>query len=98
MPNIAPLKVNISPNAVKTEGAISPIGSAKKPKNKKLLVFVGRLEDHSKKVSRAINLIKEIDSKFHVTLDQTAFFPGGGGQCGDLGFIENNKIFFKLKP
>lgn len=35
--------------------------SAKKPKNKKLLVFVGRLEDHSKKVSRAINLVKEID-------------------------------------
>lgn len=34
---------------------------AKKPKNKKLLVFVGRLEDHSKKVSRAINLVKEID-------------------------------------
>lgn len=32
-----------------------------KPKGKKLLVFVGRLEDHSKKVSRAINLVKEID-------------------------------------
>ena len=35
--------------------------SVKKPKDKKLLVFVGRLEDHSKKVSRAINLVKEID-------------------------------------
>ena len=33
-----------------------------KPKNKKLLVFVGRLDDHAKKLSRAINLIKEIDS------------------------------------
>lgn len=34
--------------------------SVKKPKDKTLLVFVGRLEDHSKKVSRAINLVKEI--------------------------------------
>lgn len=34
---------------------------AKKPKNKKLLVFVGRLDDHAKKLSRAINLIKELD-------------------------------------
>lgn len=36
--------------------------SAVKPKNKKLLVFVGRLDDHSKKVSRSINLVKEIDN------------------------------------
>ena len=35
--------------------------SAKKPKNKTLFVFVGRLEDHSKKVSRAINLVKNIE-------------------------------------
>lgn len=34
---------------------------ATKPQNKKLLVFVGRLDDHAKKVSRAINLVKEID-------------------------------------
>ena len=32
----------------------------KKPKNKTLLVFVGRLEDASKKVTRAMNLVKEI--------------------------------------
>jgi len=32
----------------------------KKQKNKKLLVFVGRLDDASKKVSRAIHLVKEI--------------------------------------
>lgn len=35
--------------------------SATKPKNRKLLVFVGRLDDHAKKMSRAINLVKEID-------------------------------------
>ena len=32
----------------------------KKQKNKKLLVFVGRLDDASKKVSRTIHLVKEI--------------------------------------
>lgn len=34
----------------------------KKPKNKKLFVFVGRLDDSSKKVSRAILLTKNIDN------------------------------------
>ncbi|WP_027634372.1 alanyl-tRNA editing protein [Clostridium hydrogeniformans] len=33
--------------------------------------------------------IKEIDNKFHVVLDKTAFFPGGGGQPCDEGLIEN---------
>ena len=32
-----------------------------KPKDKKLFVFVGRLDDSSKKLGRAINLVKEID-------------------------------------
>ena len=32
-----------------------------KPKGKKLLVFVGRLDDHAKKLSRAINLVDRID-------------------------------------
>lgn len=36
--------------------------------------------------------IKEIDNKFHVVLDKTAFFPGGGGQNCDLGSLENEKI------
>lgn len=36
--------------------------------------------------------IKEVTNKFHIVLDKTAFFPGGGGQCGDLGFIENHKV------
>ncbi|MFT8348490.1 alanyl-tRNA editing protein [Clostridium saccharoperbutylacetonicum] len=36
--------------------------------------------------------IKEIDNKFHVILDKTAFFPGGGGQNCDLGSLENEKI------
>lgn len=36
--------------------------------------------------------ILEIDGKFHITLDKTAFFPGGGGQHCDTGFIDNNAV------
>ena len=35
---------------------------------------------------------KEIENKFHVILDKTAFFPGGGGQCCDLGNLGDQKI------
>lgn len=34
----------------------------KKDKSKKLLVFIGRLDDDAKKIGRAINLVKEIES------------------------------------
>lgn len=36
--------------------------------------------------------VKEVDGKFQVTLDQTAFFPGGGGQPGDRGTIGGIKV------
>lgn len=36
--------------------------------------------------------IKEINNKFHVTLDKTAFFPGGGGQNCDLGNLGDQEI------
>ena len=36
--------------------------------------------------------IKESENKFHVTLDKTAFFPGGGGQHCDLGTLGDQKI------
>ncbi|WP_297417541.1 DHHA1 domain-containing protein [Clostridium sp.] len=36
--------------------------------------------------------IREIDNKFHVILDKTAFFPGGGGQSCDLGFLDDQQI------
>lgn len=35
-----------------------------------------------------IEEVKEVDGKFHVVLDRTAFFPGGGGQSCDVGHIE----------
>ncbi|MGL6173177.1 MAG: alanyl-tRNA editing protein [Cellulosilyticaceae bacterium] len=36
--------------------------------------------------------IKEKDDVFHIVLDQTAFYPEGGGQPSDIGFIEDSPI------
>lgn len=36
--------------------------------------------------------VKEVNNQFHVKLDKTAFFPGGGGQQGDLGYLENCEV------
>ncbi|MEG2290971.1 MAG: DHHA1 domain-containing protein [Clostridium sp.] len=35
---------------------------------------------------------KILNGKYHVTLDKTAFFPGGGGQFCDLGFIDDEEV------
>lgn len=36
--------------------------------------------------------IQEYNEKFRVTLDKTAFFPGGGGQHCDTGMIGDNRV------
>ncbi|MGL6106305.1 alanyl-tRNA editing protein [Romboutsia sp.] len=36
--------------------------------------------------------IAEKDGKFHILLDKTAFFPGGGGQFCDLGTIDVHNV------
>ncbi|SFC18433.1 alanyl-tRNA editing protein [Clostridium uliginosum] len=36
--------------------------------------------------------IQELNGKFHVVLDKTAFFPGGGGQYCDLGSIGEHEV------
>lgn len=36
--------------------------------------------------------ILEVDGKFHITLNKTAFFPGGGGQHCDSGYIGEHKV------
>lgn len=36
--------------------------------------------------------VEEKDGKFHVVLDKTAFFPGGGGQPCDTGELEGLKV------
>lgn len=47
---------------------------------------------YTKEFTAEIIDILDIDGKFHVTLDKTAFFPGGGGQHCDTGFIDNNAV------
>lgn len=39
-----------------------------------------------------IKHIEKFNEKYHIVLEKTAFFPGGGGQFCDLGFIENERV------
>lgn len=58
-------KTKVFNNFIDVDGIIKKSHESineKKPNNKKLFVFVGRLDDSSKKLGRAINLIKEIDN------------------------------------
>lgn len=62
-----------------------------KPKNKKLFVFVGRLDDSSKKVGRAINLIKELK-------DTELWIIGDGPDKKQYEeIITKNKLTTKIK-
>ncbi len=49
-------------------------------------------DQYIKEFTAEIIDIKEIGSKFHIQLDKTAFFPGGGGQFCDTGKIESHDI------
>lgn len=40
-----------------------------------------------------LNII-EMDKEFHIQLDKTAFFPGGGGQSCDIGKIEDSIVSY----
>lgn len=44
------------------------------------------------KLSANIIEVKERENKYYVVLDRTIFFPGGGGQCSDRGYINNVEI------
>ena len=46
-------------------------------------------DQYKKEFVAEVESIEEIHGKYHVRLNETAFFPGGGGQQNDLGFIEN---------
>ena len=50
------------------------------------------IDQYIKEFTANIIEIKEIDSKFHIKLDKTAFFPGGGGQFCDLGTIDVHNV------
>ncbi len=50
------------------------------------------VDQYMKDFVAELERVEEKDGKFHVVLDRTAFFPGGGGQFCDLGTIENEKV------
>lgn len=49
-------------------------------------------DQYIKEFTAEIQDILEIDNKYHVLLNKTAFFPGGGGQFCDLGMIDLHKV------
>lgn len=49
-------------------------------------------DQYIKEFRAEIEDILEIDNKYHVLLNKTAFFPGGGGQFCDLGMIDVHKV------
>lgn len=54
-------------------------------------------KDHYKKEFDAKVLwVKKIDKGSEVVLDQTAFYPEGGGQPGDIGVLSNNGNRFNV--
>lgn len=50
------------------------------------------IDQYIKEFTAEIEDILEIDNKYHVLLNKTAFFPGGGGQFCDLGMIDVYKV------
>lgn len=50
------------------------------------------VDSYIKNFTAEIEEVKESDNKYHVLLDKTAFFPGGGGQYCDLGTIDNMSV------
>lgn len=49
-------------------------------------------DQYLKEFISEITDILERDELYYVSLDKTAFFPGGGGQHCDLGYIDNHKV------
>ena len=50
------------------------------------------IDQYLKEFEAKIIYVKKIDDKFHIALDKTAFFPGGGGQCCDIGELNGIKV------
>jgi alanyl-tRNA synthetase len=49
-------------------------------------------DQYIREFTAGVTDIKEKDGAYHVILDKTAFFPGGGGQFCDLGTIDNIEV------
>lgn len=49
-------------------------------------------DQYLKEFTAEIIGVIEKNNLYYVSLDKTAFFPGGGGQHCDLGYIDNHKV------
>ena len=49
-------------------------------------------DQYIKEFTAELESVVEKEGKYHVVLDKTAFFPGGGGQFCDLGYIEGIEV------
>ncbi|MGL4850801.1 MAG: alanyl-tRNA editing protein [Clostridium sp.] len=49
-------------------------------------------DNYIKEFIAEVEDVKEKDGKYHISLDKTAFFPGGGGQPKDKGTIEGIEV------
>lgn len=49
-------------------------------------------DQYLKEITAEITNIIENNGQYHIALDKTIFFPGGGGQHCDLGYIDNHKL------
>lgn len=50
------------------------------------------IDQYIKEFTAEVEEVLEREGKFHVILDKSAFFPGGGGQPCDLGFLDNHEV------
>ena len=51
------------------------------------------IDSHMKQFSATVLACEPFKDRFEVVLDRTAFFPEGGGQTGDSGFIGETEVF-----
>ena len=49
-------------------------------------------DSYIKEIEADVKEIKEKNGKFFIALDKTIFFPGGGGQSFDTGYIDNQEV------
>ena len=49
-------------------------------------------DQYLKEFIAEVTEVIEKNNLYYVSLDKTAFFPGGGGQHCDLGYIDNHKV------